>query len=81
MSMVCRVQHGDAADGRDMVDIPGAVATIIAADLIAEINVDCRGLRRFVRVVVTTTFTGGTSPAVLVAATIAMGEAVWLPAV
>ncbi|MBT9168676.1 MAG: hypothetical protein DDT19_02024 [Syntrophomonadaceae bacterium] len=81
MSMACRVQHGDAADGSGMTDVERAIVTITAADSIAEINVDCRGLRRFVRVIVTTTFTGGTAPAVLVAATIAMGEAVWLPAV
>ncbi|MBT9168752.1 MAG: hypothetical protein DDT19_02100 [Syntrophomonadaceae bacterium] len=81
MSIVCRVQHGNVVGGGDMADIAGAVATITTADSIAEINIDCRPLGRFVRVIMTTTFTGGTAPTVLIAATIALGKSVWLSVV
>ncbi len=80
MSMVCKVQHGDASDGSDMADISGATATITAANETAEINVDCRDLKRYIRVSETTTFSGGTSPTVLVAAVVTLGQAAKKPA-
>lgn len=79
-SMTIKVQHGSASDGSDMADVSGAAATITAADSVAEINVNCRGLKRYVRVTETTTFTGGTTPAVLVGATISLGQAAEGPA-
>lgn len=78
-SVACKVQHGDAADGSDMADIPGATATITTADTIAEINVDCRGLKRYIRVSETTTFTGGTTPSILIAAVVTLGQAREIP--
>jgi hypothetical protein len=79
ISVACKVQHGNASDGSDMADITGATATITSANSVAEINVDCRGLKKYVRAVETTTLTGGTSPTILVAATITLGQAVEKP--
>lgn len=75
ISMAIKVQHGGASDGSDAADVTGATGTITTADSVKEINVNCEALKRYVRVTQTTTFTGGTTPAVLVGATIALGQA------
>lgn len=72
-SMAVKVQHCDTSGGT-YADVTDATATITAADSVAEINVDCRALKRYVRVTETTTFSGGSTPAVLVGGTIALGQ-------
>lgn len=74
VSAACKVQHGDALDGSDMSDISGATTTITGADLAGEINVDCHPLKKYVRVSVTVTFTGGTTPAILITAAITLAQ-------
>jgi len=79
MSMVGKVQHGDAANLSDVADVTGATVTITTATAIGEMNVDLTGLKRYVRITETTTFVGGTSPDVMVAASISLGQAMTGP--
>jgi len=79
ISVACKVQTGDAANGSDMADISGATATITAENTAAEINVDLSGCKKYVRAYLTVTLTGGTSPTILVAATAALGDAEYKP--
>jgi len=86
-SMAIKVQHADASNFATPVDVTtaqnndGAVtATITAIDSEAEVNVDFRKLKRYVRVVVTPTFVGGSSPDLLVASSVALGECYINPA-
>jgi len=79
ISISCKVQTGDAADGSDMVDIPGATATITAENRAAEINVDLSGCKKYVRAYLTVSLSGGTSPSILVAAIAVLGDAKYKP--
>ncbi|MFZ5688669.1 MAG: hypothetical protein ACOY9Y_10940 [Bacillota bacterium] len=70
-----KIQHGDAADGSDMADVTGAVIDALTADNAeAQLDIDLSGYKRYIRAVVITTFTGGTSPAIPSAVTIALGN-------
>lgn len=71
----------DSADGSTgWADISGAaIAQITADNSEQEINVDLSGVKRYIRAVVTVGFTGGTSPAIPVAATVVPGGADALP--
>lgn len=60
------------------VDIAGAaIVTATAVDRTAELRVDLRAVARlrFVRVVVTPTYVGGTAPTIQVAAVVLLGQA------
>jgi hypothetical protein len=76
----CKLQ--DSADGSTgWADVAGAApAALTANNAAAEVDVDLSGARRYVRVVETVAFTGGTSPAIPVAGTIVLGGASALPA-
>ena len=70
----------DSADNSTFADVTGETVTqIIADDKISAKNVDLSALRRYVRVVVTTTLTAGTSPTLPVAAAVVLGPAEELP--
>ena len=80
VSVACRLQ--DSADGTSgWADIassaggPYAITAITAADSVASVNFNAKPIRRYVRAVATPTFTGGSSPTILIAATIALGGA------
>jgi len=61
-------------------DVSGAaITTSAAASTDAEADVDLSGVKRYVRVVTTVAFVGGTSPAIPVAASVVLGGAVTLP--
>ena len=63
-----KLQTGAVVDGSDMADVTGATITALTADsLQSELDVDLSGYKRYVRAVVTTTFTGGTAPSIPVA--------------
>lgn len=73
-SVAAKLQHGDAADGSDMDDLDGAAIEAITEDGgIAEVDVNLNGAKRYVRAVVTPSFTGGTAPAIPVAAQVLLG--------
>jgi hypothetical protein len=75
-----KLQTGALADGSDMADATGATITALTADsLQAELDIDLSGYKRYIRAVVTTTFTGGTTPAIPVAVTVALGNATNIP--
>jgi hypothetical protein len=59
----------------------GPAITLSAADTDGVANIDLSGAREFVAAVVTVAFTGGTSPAALVAADVVLGGEQELPAV
>ncbi len=77
-----KVQHGDLANGSDQADAPagafGGVAIVqqVAGAFAVKLETDYRKLKQFTRIVVTTAFTGGSSPTipVSVSATVGAGE-------
>lgn len=76
----CKLTHCDTSGG-SYVDVPSAALTQMTADGgDVEKNIDLIGVKRFIKVVVTVAFTGGSSPAIPVSAAIALGGAVELPA-
>lgn len=77
-----KIQTGDALDGSDMADVTGASIAAVTADLAnALLSIDLNPYKRYIRAVVTTTFTTGTVPAIPVAVTFALGCPVNIPAV
>lgn len=86
-SMAIKVQHSDAANFAGPADVTTAenndtavTATLTAINTDAEINVDFRILKRYVRIVLTPTFVGGSSPELLVGGSITLGECYLNPA-
>lgn len=76
-----KMQTGDASDGSDMADVAGdTIAALTANNAEANLNIDLSGYKRYLRVVATVTFTGGTTPAIPAAATVALGGARNIPA-
>lgn len=79
-----KIQHGDAADGSDAVDAVIANVTTVSGEVGANgetyLNLDLLGFKRYIRPVAVVAFTGGTSPAVDVAATVVLGNAEHNPA-
>lgn len=78
-SVTIKVQHGDASDGSDMVDVPttayiDSTPTLTTANTNGNFDIDLAGLKRYIRVVATVAFTGGTSPAVYTASSIVFGD-------
>lgn len=71
----------DSDDGSTgWADLTGAAATTLAADdTEAQKDIDLTGAKRYIRVVETVAFVGGTSPKVEVAATVVLGGAVTKP--
>lgn len=75
-----KIQTGDAPDGSDMSDVTGAtIAALTANNAEARLNLDLNGFKRYFRVVPTVAFTGGSSPTIPVAVTLALGNANSLP--
>jgi len=81
-SLTAKVQH--SADNSTFADysVAGTVpqVAVTAANTLAELDVDLSGAKQYVRVVLTPSFTGGTSPTVLGGAVAVLGGAVSLPA-
>lgn len=83
----CKVQ--DSADGStgwaDYANPPGtttaATTQLTADDTAAEANVNLRSAKQFIRTVTTVGFTGGTTPAIVVAPSVILGGASVEPAV
>lgn len=75
------VKLQDSADGSTgWADITGAAITqITAANGEKHVNVNLSGAKRYIRAVGTVGFTGGTTPTMDVAATVALGGAVITP--
>ena len=75
-----KVQHGDAADGSDMADVTGAtIAALTADNTTGELDLDLNSFKRYLRVVATITFTGGTAPKIPVSVSIALGNSISTP--
>lgn len=75
----------DSADGEDFADyVPpngaAAISAITAANSSASVNVDLSSARRYIRVVETTEFTGGSAPTIGAGSTVVLGGAKTLPA-
>lgn len=79
------VQHGTLANGSDMANIPAAayidyngssatVPAITADNSSVSIAVNLEGLGRYIQVVATLAFTGGTTPKQFVVASVALGD-------
>lgn len=71
----------ESADGSTgWTDVSGgAVSQITSANSQAEVNLNLVGLKRYIRAVVTVSFTGGTSPAIPVVACVVLGYGDSLP--
>ncbi len=75
-----KMQTGTLADGSDMEDAAGdIIAALTANSTQAELNLDLKGYSRYIRAVETVTFTGGTTPAIPVAVTVALGNPINQP--
>ena len=71
----------DGASGWANVASVPAPAALTAANTEANVGVDLSGARRYLRLVTTVGFTGGTSPAAVLAADVIMGGVQEMPAV
>lgn len=71
-------ESDDGATG--WVDVSGATASITAADTAVKVPVNLHKRARYVRVVAELSFTGGSTPSVLVGATVALGFPKEVPA-
>lgn len=69
----------ESADSSVWVDVSGATATIATQNSEAEINVDCTGRLRYLRLVVQNSFTGGSSPTMGVGGTAVLGQSINKP--
>jgi hypothetical protein len=69
----CKLQHSTAT-GSGFADVTnGAITQITADDTLAYVDINMEGLNRYIRAVVTVAFTGGSTPAIPVSATIILG--------
>jgi len=78
INVACKIQDCATATG-SFADISGATVNISGevasvADQDQEINIDLRTHERYVRLVVTPDFTGGSSPTLFFGATVTLGE-------
>lgn len=78
----------DSADGATFADILPSQANpvVVGADITAVngnsvLEIDCSGLRRFIRVVATVAFTGGTAPTIFLSSEATLGGGKLLPTV
>ena len=77
--VAAKLEHADTSGVWDAVS--GGTASIEAANTVAEINVNLNEVKRYMRVVLTPTFNGGSSPSVYVASAFALGQSKYGPAV
>jgi len=78
INVACKIQDSATSTG-SFVDISGATANVsgevtTVADQDQEINIDLRASERYVKLVVTPDFTGGSSPTLFFGATVSLGE-------
>jgi hypothetical protein len=80
-TVAAKVQSS-ATTGGTYADVTGATATFTddTPDQYGEINMDLRGELGFLKLVITTSSTGGTSPTLNVAGTVTLGQAKDKPA-
>lgn len=74
-----RLQHSDTTTSGDFVDFAaietyGSAADLTAASVTKYYNVNIRGAKQYIRVVVKNTFTGGSSPSSLFGAVCVLGD-------
>lgn len=75
-----KIQESDTTTGADFVDVPGAaLATMTADNAAGYIDLNLQGRKRYIRAVCTVALTGGSTPALPVAATITLGGGDSLP--
>jgi len=80
-SVTYKLQHSDTTVNEDFSDVTGvALAALTANDTSARLNIDLSALKRYVRIVATAAFTGGTTPAIPISSTLILGGADKLPA-
>ncbi len=78
-SSTCQIEHSD--DGlSNWGALTGAQVAVTGANSIGQVDVDLSGAKRYIRVVNTTAFTGGTTPTLASGATVVLGGADKLPA-
>lgn len=74
-----KVQHSDTTTSGDFVDFAtietfGTASDLSAASVTKYYNVNLRGAKRYIRVVLTNTYTGGTSPSSVQSAVFILGD-------
>jgi len=80
-SVKIKLQHGDESDGSDMEDFNDKDGNVIQSDELLNdaeytfVDADIEGAKRYIRIVVTVDFTGGTTPAIPVNSSVALGDA------
>jgi hypothetical protein len=77
--LAVKIQHGDASNLSDVADyvtvaaLGSASANFTAGD-VAAYGINLEGAKRYIRVVVTPTFTGGASPNILLACAASLAD-------
>jgi len=77
LSMAFKVE--ESADNAEWTAITGKTSTLTSKDSSGEINLDLTGVKRYIRLVVTGTLTGGSSPTGTCAGIVTLGQARALP--
>lgn len=80
-TVTAKLQHSDIeADGPTWEDIAGTTLGPLGENNTeAQVNIDLTGAKRYIRAVATVAFTGGTTPAIPVVASVVFGGAKELP--
>lgn len=80
-SVTYKLQHSDTTENADFSDVTGeALAALTADNTSAKKAVNLTPLKRYIRIVATAAFTGGTTPAIPISSTVILGGAQKLPA-
>lgn len=76
-----KLQHSDTDVSADFVDvdIQGITSTIVTEENEAELHLNLDGFKQYVRVIATTSYTGGTAPKADIIGTIVLGNMVSNP--
>lgn len=78
-AVTVKLQESDTTTGGDFTDVAGKSFVLDADGESADLDVDLRTLKRYIRLVATPAFTGGTSPTVSVQGSIITGGDNTLP--
>lgn len=75
-SVAGKLQHSDTTTDGDFTDLTdGAITAITTEDTLAEVDVNLADAKQYIRAVVTPTYSGGSSPTVLLGAVVIKGGA------
>jgi hypothetical protein len=79
-SVAAKIQHSDTTTDEDYVDVPGyTLPTLTAINTETSKGFDLTGLKKYVRIVATIAFVGGSTPKVFLTGPVVLGDAIAEP--